>query len=272
MKTWTERIGDRNSGNGPGENAAWWVNDKVKLHEFCNANNIPMPALKGNWSLPDELSPEDLKEPLVLKPSVMFSAWGVMMLEPISSGKWFEALRRRTLTFDQIVSEQRAAYERCEYKGSYRLIAEERIEDENPQFTVPLDYKVSVFYDRAEQVHQIDRNRDKVEYTFMDREFNLLPEGSIISEWRTTTAGEPHVPETGGLMLEIAEQLTKTLKTPFMRVDMFNGKNGPVVGELTPSPGDAYYGNNFKYSNDYDLLLGECWEEALTRMSQDGCF
>lgn len=269
MKTWTERIGDRNSGNAPGENAAWWVNDKLKLHRFCDEVGIPMPRLLGVWTLPEELSPADLTEPVVLKPSVMFSTWGVMVLEPRGNGLWHEALRDRFLNFEQIVAEQKSAYERCKFKGSYRLIAEERISDQNPQFPVPLDYKVAVFYDRAELVQQINRNGGKAEYTFMDRDFNLLPDRLIVSDWKTINKGIALPPHQGGEMIRIAEALTKALKTPFMRVDMYNGIGGPVVGELTPSPGDAFYGNNYKYSAEYDRTLGECWSKALDRIKAD---
>lgn len=269
MKTWTERIGDRNSGNGPGENAAWWVNDKLKLHRFCDEIGIPMPGLRGIWKLPDELSPTDLNEPVVLKPSVMFSTWGVMVLEPSGTGQWYEVLRDRSLNFEQIIAEQKSAYERCDYKGSYRLIAEERIFDQDRRFRIPLDYKVSVFYDKAEQVHQINRNGSKVEYAFMDRDFQTLPDRLILSDWKTVQKGQPLPPRQGEEMIRIAETLTKALKTPFMRVDMYNGLSGPVVGELTPSPGDAFYGNNFKYSAEYDEALGECWSKALDRIEED---
>lgn len=270
MKTWTARIGDRNSGKGPKENPAWWVNDKLKLHKFCRERGFPMPDLLHSWNHPDELRPSSLEKPLVLKPSVMLSTWGVMLLEPLGNGVWRESLRARELTFDQIVAEQLAAYERCKYKGSYKLMAEELISDEREGLSVPLDYKVWVFYDRAEQIQQISRNGSKAEYVFMDRNFEEIAPDKILSDWSTIKKGVPLPPSRANEMVRIAENLTKALGTPFMRVDMYNGKAGPVIGELTPSPGDAFYGNNYTFSEEYNIELGEKWDHALQRMKSEG--
>lgn len=270
MKTWTARIGDRNSGKGPKENPAWWVNDKLKLHRFCGERGFPMPDLLHVWDHPDDLRPSDLEKPLVLKPSVMFSTWGVMLLEPLGDGVWREALRSRELTFEQIIAEQLAAYERCKYKGSYKLMAEELISDEREGVPVPLDYKIWVFYDRAEQIQQISRNGSKAEYVFMDRNFEEIAPDKIVSDWSTIEKGVPLPPSRADEMVRIAENLTKALETPFMRVDMYNGKAGPIIGELTPSPGDAFYGNNYTFSEGYNTELGEKWDHALQRMEAEG--
>ncbi|OAB86238.1 hypothetical protein AWH69_15210 [Janibacter melonis] len=264
-KTWNQRMKIRNSG---GEDTAnWWVNDKFKLHQFCDKNGFPMPEAYHFWKTPDELDLTDAPVKFVLKPTVMFSAWGVMLLERTSDGTFFEELTGRSLSIDQIRSEQQRAYDICKFKGSYRLMMEERIESSIPGKPIPFDYKVSVFYDTPEQVHQIDRNTNPIEFAFFDGSFEPLDlTGKIESDWSSKGKGEHHRPPEHEEMLTIATDLTKALRTPFMRIDMFSGPSGPVVGELTPSPGDAYYGNNFRYTDSYEIDLGKAWDAAESRM------
>ena len=104
----------------------------------------------------------------------------------------------------------------------------------------------------------------------MDKNFEELREGCIVSDWSTVAKGAPLVPSRSKEMVEIAEALTKAIATPFMRVDMYNGANGPIIGELTPTPGDAYYKNNYTYSDEFNAHLGASWARALERMSEDG--
>lgn len=265
---WTKRIADRNSGNESG--TPWWVNDKYLLHNFCKEHGFPMPLVYNFWKTPSEMNFDQAPKKFVLKPTVMFSMWGVMLLERLDDGTFHDELKDRVLTFEQIQAEQQLVYERCKYKGSYRLMIEEKIESHVPGQPVPFDYKVSVFYDEPGQVHQINRNPQVVEYAFFDGEFEPLElDGTIISDWSTTHQGQHDRPEDYKEMLQIACDVTKALRTPFMRVDMFAGPNGPVIGELTPSPGDAFYGNNFKYTDEYDTRLGQAWLEAEKRLAAD---
>ena len=266
--SWTSRVASRNSGKEA--NAPWWVNDKYKLHQFCKDLGFPMPEVYAFWKTPSELNLDNAPKKFVLKPTVMFSAWGVMLLERRDDGKFYEELKGRVLDFKQIMDEQQRAYDLCKYKGSYRLMMEEKIEGRNPDQPVPLDYKISVFYDEPGQVHQINRNPEVLEFAFFDGSFDPLDlNGKIVSDWTTKHQGQHDRPEDFEEMLRIATDLTKALGTAFMRVDMFAGPNGPVVGELTPSPGDAFYGNNFEYTNEYDMELGKAWFEAEKRMAVD---
>lgn len=265
---WTERIATRNSGGE--ENAPWWVNDKYKLHQFCKDHGFPMPEVYAFWKTPKELDLGNAPRKFVLKPTVMFSAWGVMLLEKRDDGTFYDQLKGRVLTLQQIEAEQQRAYDLCKYKDSYRLMMEEKIEGRDPEQAVPLDYKVSVFYDEPGQVHQINRNPEILEFAFFDGSFDRLDlQDKIVSDWTTKHQGQHDRPEDYEEMLRIACSLTKALGTPFMRVDMFAGPRGPVVGELTPSPGDAFYGNNFKYTAEYDAELGRAWSEAERRITAD---
>ncbi|MGP5164291.1 ATP-grasp fold amidoligase family protein [Arthrobacter rhombi] len=265
---WTKRIAARNAGEE--KNIPWWVNDKYKLHKFCKEHGFPMPEVFAFWKTPDEMNFDQAPMKFVLKPTVMFSAWGVMLLEKRDDGTFYDELKGRALTFEQIMAEQKSVYDRCKYKGAYRLMIEEKIEGPNSEQPIPLDYKIAVFYDVPGQVLQINRNPKKVENAFYDGAFEPLDlDRKIISDWSTKPKGEHDRPEAYEEMLQIASSVTMALGTPFMRVDMFVSPHGPVIGELTPSPGDAFYGNNYKFTDDYDADLGEAWLAAEERLAAD---
>ncbi|MGW9402565.1 ATP-grasp fold amidoligase family protein [Arthrobacter sp. NPDC055585] len=263
---WTTRIAHRNAGKET--NIPWWVHDKFKLHNFCKEHGFPTPDVYNFWKTPGEITFDGAPKKFVLKPTVMFSMWGVMLLEKLDDGTFHDELKDRVLTFENIQAEQQKVYERCKYKGAYRLMMEEKIESRNPGQPVPLDYKIAVFYDEPGQVQQINRNPAIPENAFFDGSFEPLDlTHTIISDWSTTKRGEHDRPDDYEEMLQIAADVTKKLGTPFMRVDMFAGPSGPVVGELTASPGDAFYGNNYKLADAYDLELGRMWLEAEQRIA-----
>lgn len=56
-----------------------------------------------------------------------------------------------------------------------------------------------------------------------------------------------------------AIKLSKEIKYPFVRVDLYETKKGIYFGELTPHPGA---GSVDKISDYYDNAMGEMWEEA----------
>lgn len=268
LLTWNARMRLRNAHKE--STANWWVNDKFALHNFCKKHGFPMPKVYNFWDTPGEMNLDNAPQKFVLKPTVMFSAWGVMLLQKRADGTYYEELKGRVMTFEKILEEQQYAYDLCKYKGSYRLMMEEKIESGVTDQPVPLDYKVSVFYDKPRQVHQINRNTKPMEFAFFDGNFEPLNlEGRIESKWDTKAQGRHQRPEQYEQMLQIACEVTKALGTPYMRVDMFSGPEGPVIGELTPSPGDAYYGNNFKYTEAYENELGQAWVEAEKRIIAD---
>ncbi|KGN35695.1 ATP-grasp fold amidoligase family protein [Knoellia subterranea] len=265
---WTQRIAMRNAGRE--QDVPWWVNDKYKLHMFCAEHGYPVPRPFAFWRTPDEMDLGVGPDRFVLKPTVMSSSWGVMLLERLGDGTYFEQLSRRTLTQAQILAEQVRVHDRCKYKSSYRLMVEEWIEGPGPDKRIPLDYKVSVFYDEPRHVLQIDRNPQSIELAFFDGGFNVLTLPGSVELDPSRSLGQPVRPSEAEEMLQVATRLTTQLRTPFMRVDMFVGPRGPVIGELTASPGGAFYGNSHKYSDAYDEELGQAWAAAEERIHRDG--
>lgn len=269
MISWTERIAHRLK--HVEKDVPWWVNDKFKLYKFCMLHGIPMPKMLEVWKSPGDLDLSSAPPQFVLKPSVMHSAWGVMVLSATDTPNMFyEALSGRTLSEDSIRREQERVYEKCKYKGSYRLFTEERIFGDGNSATIPLDYKVFSFYGEASLVQQIDRNSETSHVAWFDGDFEPLDlSGRIESDWSKIRLGAHRAPRQASDMLNIAKAVTTKLATPFMRVDMFEGTAGPVVGELTPAPGGPYYRDWYSFTPEFDDYLGSVWQCANQRVEVD---
>lgn len=267
MQSWTERIGERL--RHVEKEVPWWVNDKVRLYNFCRAENLPMPEMYRKWRKPDMLQLEGLPDDFVLKPSVMHSSWGVMVLSRTGKqGEYFEALSGRTLTSESIRREQERVFDKCKYKGSYHLFAEERIAGESTDRPIPLDYKIFTFFDRATLIQQIDRNSKPNRMAWFDGEFRKLAlEGRVVSDWSKVQLGAHSVPDAAKEMVEIATRAAVALNTPFMRVDMFSRNGAPVIGEMTPAPGGPYYKDWYSFTEAFDAELGQDWHEAERALS-----
>lgn len=252
------------------KNIPWWVNNKVTLNDFCVDHEILAPQIFERWDHPSKIDFSQLPEVFVLKPNLMSSSRGVMVIRVQADGTYFDSLKGRTLTFGDILTEQTKLFEEAKYKKSYRIFAEEVVLDAKDPTKIPLDYKIYCFYDKPVLVQQIDRNSKPTSTSFFDRNFEKMDiEGKITSSWKHYQLGPVAPPATANQMLSIAGRLTQAIETPFMRVDMYNSTRGPLVGELTPAPGGPYHGILYKFTDEYDQELGREWEAALERISAD---
>lgn len=263
--TWTERVKQRRENIE--KNIPWWVNDKLVLSKFCHENGLPFPHEFARWQHPTEIDLRSAPDQFVLKPSVMSSMIGVMALTRTGSDSFRESLTRRELTEEAVKTEQISVYEKCKYKGSYKIFVEEWIKDEHPEVNVPFDYKFFCFYDKIGLVQQVDRNKAKVGYAWFDGDFNPIGSDHVEMDLNLVEA-IPHIkPSIATEMLKVAERTTKLLKTPFMRVDMFASTRGPIIGELTASPGAiAIEGYRAQLTPAFNRKLGLEWQKAIERL------
>lgn len=251
-------------------NIPWWVNNKTTLNEFCLKNGFPVPKIFSIWEDPNDISLHRLPESFVLKPNLMSSSQGVMVLRSLGDDRFYDSLSEKEFSMSEIVEIQNAVAAKSQFKTSYRVFAEELVLDAKDPTIIPLDYKVYCFYDKPIMVQQIDRNVNPTATFFFDGDFSPLDlDSSIASNWKHYRLGEPRVPNTFEEILQTASELTKAINTPFMRVDFYNSTRGPLVGELTPAPGGPYHGVLYKFTEEYDLKLGQEWESALARIQGD---
>jgi len=248
----------------------WWVNNKSTLNQFCSDKGIPAPVVFKQWDAPGKADFSGIPERFVLKPNLMSSSAGVMILHNIGNDQYYDSMSNQALSKQEIVEKQSELFEKSKYKKSYRLMAEELVMDARDPNRIPIDYKVYCFYDKPVLVQQIDRNIKRTGTAFFDGQFQQLDlDGKIESNWKHYQLIEPIRPSTADEMLRVAAELTKAIKTPFMRVDLYNSTRGALVGELTPAPGGPYHGTLYKFTEQYDLELGREWAGALGRIRDD---
>lgn len=264
---WTDYQGLRVSGKEK-TNVAWWVNDKIRLNKFLKEHDIPTPKIISIWNSPENISFSDIDdESFVIKPSNMHSSAGVMVLNKIEDNYFFDSLNGRHLTKEQIINEQKKIYEKCNFKGSYKIFVEEKIESSEGGFEIPLDYKFFCFYGKPLMVFQFNRNVKPKQAAWFDGDFNPLNmERCIISDWKMIELGNNVLPLEYQNMLDIAARTSVLVESPFMSIDMYSSLRGPLVGELTPAPGGPFYGDLYKFTDMFDKQLGEAWQDAVERM------
>nr|WP_198046778.1 ATP-grasp fold amidoligase family protein [Cupriavidus taiwanensis] len=252
---------------GEEKDVPWWVNDKLKLADFCRANDLPSPKIEAVWEHPSQVDLSTMGEAFVLKPSVMHSARGVMVIKRAENGTFYDSLSDRSLTQEQIITEQTAIFESCKFKSNYRIFVEEKVVGDDSIGEIPLDYKIYCFYGVPRMVFQFNRNHKPKRAAWFDGEFRPLRLSECIrSNWKHINHGVHVLPREWKKMLEIASRASSLVKTPFMSVDMFSAKSGPMIGEFTPAPGGPYYGDMYKFTEEFDLDLGDAWADALKRL------
>ncbi|MGD9501109.1 MAG: ATP-grasp fold amidoligase family protein [Methyloceanibacter sp.] len=240
--------------------------DKLETRRVVEACGYRCSKVLRVFDRAAELDFDGLPDAFVLKPSTLAAKRGVMLLQRSVSGRQFrELFRRRYLTLDEIKAEQ-AAWQSLwgeRGMGPCRLFAEEWVVGENGPGQIPFDYKLFTFGDTVKLIAQCDRNVVPAELAFFLDEFEPFDgTGRIVSSWKRMRRGVPHVPKCSEELIAAAKAISTYLRTGFISIDAYATPDGPVIGELTPVSGAAYYGQIFAFTPEFDAELGRCWREA----------
>jgi len=120
------------------------------------------------------------------------------------------------------------------YKNiKHKIICEEYIDDGTGD--LPTDYKIYCFHGVPRAILVIsDRDSDK-RGVFMSPDWTNLGTPAFYKPVNKL----PECPASLQCMIEVAEKLSEPF--PFVRVDLYQGKNRAVFGELTFTPGDCLH-------------------------------
>lgn len=264
---WTEFQKLRIENHEPG--IPWFVHTKDKAYEFANSLNVKVPKVYFKIEHPSLIAEALLFKAhkdsssgiFVLKPDGLHSSMGVMILRWLGVNQYYDFFKKRHVDIDQIIKEQSYFYEMCQFKVQYKIIAEEYINGCGQELgSVPRDYKFYCFGEDVAFITQIDRN-ETVDICWFDSHFKPLDcENKIHSDYLHIAKGDHRVPIYAAEMLEVAARLSKSLKTPFVSVDLYDSTLGPVLGELTLCPGGPYFRKLFEFTDSFDLFLGTLWK------------
>ncbi len=225
--------------------------DKLMTRKMVSECSVSLPEIYFEKDSIDDVDFSTLPDPVVLKLSNLASKRGVFILYRVRGG-YFEQLRGRLMSQEEVVSLLKGVFK----KNKSKVIAEELVQGENGPLEIPFDYKLFVFDGRVELVEQVNRNTPMDELAFFDGEFDPLEGGKVMVQKKHTKSGKHIRPKNCKELLRLAKGISIKINRPFIRVDVYTTGEKVYVGELTPTPGGAYFGNLFRFSDGFDKYLG----------------
>lgn len=244
------------------------VSDKLFSKALADSLGVRVPANLQVWPDLDSIELGSLPDEFVIKSIGGASSRGVFPLRRLD-GEYRLISTGDVITLEEIRARLRAEMELDTTRPSYDWIrppfyAEEFIKDLSDGSEIPVDVKVYTFYGRVGQVllRRVARHgeRSGIGYRYLGADGNDLGDVSIS---RKTDPTVP-VPDRFGEIIAAAERISRATGLAFVRVDLYQTRNGVVFGELTPCPGEPQH-----YTDDHDLVLGRLWQEAQLRLDAD---
>ncbi|MGO4803845.1 ATP-grasp fold amidoligase family protein [Arthrobacter sp. 2MCAF15] len=220
-----------NQRNDPGlDPVPWELDDKETAYRYVEQAGYAVPRYVRTSSAAEALAAgEQFGDRFVIKQPNRHSASGVYVLEKLGEGTYLDLLRMKVLAAADI----KAVGDTPEY-----WLAEECIPSLPAGKPVPLDYKVYAFRGQISHITQIDRNVFPPRVALFDGAFIPLELGRDYSIDENRWLTEQHVlPRFAGAILEMASTLSQSLDTRFVKVDCYDGPDGPVFGEFTFASG-----------------------------------
>jgi hypothetical protein len=244
--------------------------DKNEVRQVLTSARAPIPRILRRFASAASIDLGELPDAFVLKPSSLASRRGVMVLHRQADGSGFwDALHKIHRTEADIVTEQQK-WETHVKDRRLEFIAEERLIPEDGSNRIPADYKLYTFLDQVRFIIQFDRNASPTRAAFFINAFEEFDVSTRVrSRWNRIEAGVAQAPKCAGEMLELAARIGVALRTPFVSVDCYATPRGPVVGELTFTPGAPYYGRIFRFTREFSAELGAAWHEANMRLGRE---
>ncbi|WP_084468422.1 ATP-grasp fold amidoligase family protein [Promicromonospora sukumoe] len=264
----TERGLSRAAHEHPNRSPRSRVSDKLFSKELADSFGVRVPVKLRAWPDLDSIELGSLPDEFVLKSIGGASSRGVFPLRRVG-GEYRLISTGDVITLDEMRAQISAHMERDAARPSYDRIrppfyAEEFVQDLSDSSEIPVDVKLYTFYGRVGQVllRRVARHgeRSGVGYRYLGADGTDLGD---VSTGRTTDPTIP-VPDRFPELVATAEKISRATGLAFVRVDLYQTRNGVVFGELTPCPGEPQH-----YTDDHDLLLGRLWQEAQLRLDAD---
>lgn len=235
------------------------VNAKDGGYRFARSLDVDVPRELSRHDSVDDIDWQSLPDEVLVKPRWGATNRGVFALERQRDGSHVDRLRGRRLQQAEIRDEYRRHVEQRQISAA--LIIEELLHKPGVPGSIPDDFKVYCFYDRAAMVMQRDMGRHpdpaRWRFKFWDRDWADV--GSI----KFTDRVDPQLgpPLHGAAIIDAAERMGRELRLPFVRLDFYDTDRGAVFGEVTMAPGPPEV-----FTPTVDEELGRRFEIAAARL------
>lgn len=211
--------------------------NKTVMTDYIRNLGLPLPKTYAEVASLDHLDVAALPARVVIKPNDSADSKGVILLDG----------EINRMNGDAVPMAERAHYIREQWRADgllerpgSRVIAEEFLQDYDPAFVIPRDFKVFAAKGRCGLIQVIDRNPPKGMRTnsFFTRDWS-----PIDRKIKTNYRMGPAYPRPDDLekLIAMAERISSDI-VEFYRLDFYMTPRGPVFGEFTsyPSAGEAF--------------------------------
>lgn len=247
---------------GAERNMPWFLHDKLKCYDFLEEHGLSTIRVLRIFDTPTDIELSDLPTEFVLKPTLQSSTKGVMVLEKLENGCYWDSLQRRELSEAEIRDIQKKYFDETKALGK-KIIVEEMIEDIDPNFKIPRDFKAYSFNGKVELILEIDRNTKPGTVSWFDGNFEPVKDDRVVGNLPFVSEVPKDPPQEKNELLKLAERASRVIPTPFASIDMYLTNEGPRIGEITLAPGGLYHGKHFTLSEKQQRRMGKLWTEAL---------
>lgn len=202
---------------------------KSKMYEYAQEFNLPLPERYADVATAEELDFGKLPEAVVIKPNNLANNECVMLFRngiEIFSG-------------DAVPVSERQEYVRATFAKSTkvnkqtRILAEELIQDYDPAYAVPRDFKVFVAGGKGHVIQVVDRVGPKAEWShrYYNRDWVAYGDFQGSNRFGKEIPKPPHFDE----LMYYADKIAADIGC-FMRLDFYITDTRVVFGEFTSYP------------------------------------
>jgi hypothetical protein len=202
------------------------------MYPYVIGRGLDLPVRYADIASFDEVDFARLPTNLVIKPSNAAVCAGVMLFagdHELFSGDRVPVSSRASYAAGKLASVR----DKCR-NGETRIIIEELVQDCDPIYAIPRDFKVYVAGGKAHIIQVIDRNGPKKSWShsFYSREWMFFDQELQVG-YRQGPMMER--PKRLGELLAAADLIAADLRC-FYRLDFYIAARGPVFGEFTSYP------------------------------------
>ncbi len=206
--------------------------NKTAMYPYVIGKGLDLPERYADVASLDEIDFAALPSRLVTKPSNASVGAGVMLFTEdmeLFSGDRVPITSRAAYAREKLASVR----EKCT-NGELRIIIEEFVQDCDPAYAIPRDFKVYVAGGKAHIIQVIDRNGSKESWnnSFYSRDWEFIDQ-KVQRGYRLGPRTER--PERLNDLLAAADLIAADLQC-FYRLDFYMAPRGPVFGEFTSYP------------------------------------
>lgn len=223
-----------------------WVSERMQALGVATAR-----ILRDDFALQHLREALEGIEACVIKPTQAHSSRGVMSLRREGELRFTCLQQRRELTLVEILDALYRDMREHQFPNHWQL--EELLLPPSGLLRPVDDFKFYAFRGRVGLILQVARAVEGARYRWYDRDWQPVVTGKY-DDALDPTLLPPHDPDA---MLALAERVSAALPAPFCRIDLYEARQGLVLGELTPEPGTYH-----AFGEQADRYLGAMFEVA----------